>query len=194
MTEAAATTGGRPQAAPSRAVRVWDPLVRLIHWSVAGAVLLNATVVDTESTLHETLGYLALGLVAVRLAWGLIGTQHARFTAFPPNPMAALRHIGGLLRGRHRLHLSHNPAGALMVYNLWATLIGMGLTGYMMGTVRYFGMDWVEDLHEGLFAWLMISVALHLAGVLLDTRLTRVNLVRAMLDGRKRLPPDGRAR
>jgi cytochrome b len=190
MTEAGTMHRERPGAAPARLVRVWDPLVRLIHWGVAGGVLLNATVLEDESTAHETVGYVVLGFVLVRLAWGLIGTSHARFAAFPPNPVAALRHLAGLLRGHHRVHLSHNPAGALMVYNLWATLIGLGLTGYMMGTPRFFGMEWVEELHEGLFAWLMVSVALHVAAVLLDSWLTRTPLVRAMIDGRKRIPAD----
>ena len=183
-------TGAQASAsAPRESHRVWDPLVRLVHWGVASAVLLNATVIDQESAVHETLGYIAVGLVAARLVWGLIGTRHARFTAFPPNPVAAVRHLAGLIAGRQRIHLSHNPAGALMVYNLWATLIGMGVTGYMMGTRAYFGVEWVEELHEGLFNWLMISVGLHLLGVVVDSLATRVNLVRAMLDGRKRLPP-----
>ena len=181
------TGGGADAPAPAdrRRILVWDPLVRLVHWGVAGAVLLNATVIEEESSAHELIGYIAVGLVATRLVWGVIGTRHARFSAFPPNPVAALRHISGLIRGRHKVHLSHNPAGALMVYNLWATLIGMGVTGYMMGTRAYFGMEWVEELHEGLFVWLMISVGLHLAGVVVDSLVTRVNLVRGMVDGRK---------
>ncbi|MCB1330054.1 MAG: cytochrome b/b6 domain-containing protein [Maritimibacter sp.] len=199
-TEVLSETGTRtgigaqsPASAAHESHRVWDPLVRLVHWGVAGAVLLNATVIDKESTAHETIGYIAVGLVAARLVWGLIGTRHARLTSFPPNPVAAVRHLAGLIAGRHRLHLSHNPAGALMVYNLWATLLGMGVTGYMMGTRAYFGMEWVEELHEGLFTWLMISVGLHLLGVLADSLATRVNLVRAMVDGRKRVPPGSTA-
>lgn len=191
MTDAA-TLPGDGASAPSptgpKSVRVWDPLVRLIHWGVAAGVLLNATVIEEESAAHELIGYIVVILVALRLVWGLVGTPHARFAAFPPNPVAAMRHLWGLLRGENGLHLSHNPAGALMVYNLWATLIGMGVSGYMMTTPRFFGMEWVEEMHEAIFTWLMISVALHLAGVLLDTALTRVNLVRAMIDGRKRLP------
>lgn len=194
MAETLANEEARPSAAPTRAVRVWDPLVRLIHWSVAAAVLLNATVIEDDGAAHETIGYVAVGLVALRLVWGLVGPQYARFSAFPPNPVSALRHILGLLRGQHRIHLSHNPAGALMVYNLWATVLGMGLTGWMMGTPRYFGMDWVEDLHEGLFTWLMISVAGHLGGVVIDSLVSGVNLVRAMIDGKKRVPEEGSTR
>ena len=173
---------------PDRGVRVWDPLVRLIHWGLAATVLTNALIDDPESKLHETLGYVAVGLVVLRLLWGIIGTEHARFSAFPPNPLAALRHFGDLIRGRHSVHLSHNPAGALMVYNLWLSVIGMGVTGYMMGTVAFFGIGWVEELHEAIYVWLMASVVLHLAGVVLDSLVTRVSLVGAMIHGRKRLP------
>lgn len=193
MTDANLAQGARFKAAPARTVRVWDPLVRLIHWGVAGAVLLNATVIEDEGRAHEVIGYVAFGLVAIRLVWGVIGPAHARFSAFPPNPVAALRHFAGLIRARKTLHLSHNPAGALMAYNLWATIIGMAITGYMMGTVRYFGMEWVEELHEGLFTWLMISVALHLGGMLIDSLANRVNLVRAMINGKKRLPREERS-
>lgn len=166
-------------------IRVWDPLVRMIHWGVAGAILLNATVIEDESLAHEVIGYVAVGLVVARLLWGLIGPENARFSAFPPNPVAALRYLAGHLTGRHHHYLSHNPAGALMAYNLWLTILGMGATGYMMGTVRFFGYEWIEELHEGLFAWLMVSFGLHLAGVLLDTLVTRVPLVPAMFHGRK---------
>lgn len=191
MTDATTITGDGAQApapGPGQAIRVWDPLVRLVHWGVAGGVLLNAAFTDPEKQAHEAVGYVVVGLVVTRLLWGLVGSRPARFSAFPPNPVAAIRHLWGLRRGAKGVHLSHNPAGALMVYNLWATLLGMGLTGWMMTTPRYFGIEWVEELHEGLFNWLMISVALHLAGVVLDSLLTRVNLVRAMLDGKKRLP------
>lgn len=172
-----------------RTVAVWDPLVRLIHWSVAVAVFLNAAVLDEDGSAHEVVGYIAAGLVLTRLVWGLIGPRHARLAAFPPNPAAAMRHLAGLLKRQVPAHLSHNPLGALMVYNLWATVLALGLTGYMMGTPGYYGMEWVEELHEALFGWLMISVALHIAGVIVDTVLTGVPLVRAMIDGRKRLPP-----
>lgn len=176
----------RPQST-LRAVSVWDPLVRLIHWGVAGAVLANATFVDEDSSLHEVLGYTALALVGVRLIWGLVGTRHARFSAFPPNPLAAVRHVFGLAKGRRKVHLSHNPAGALMAYNMWLSVIGTGVTGYMMGTRAFFGVDWVEEAHEAMFAWIMISLVLHLGGVLLDSRLTRVRLIPAMITGRKRV-------
>lgn len=172
-----------------RIVPVWDPLVRLIHWSVAGGVLLNGFVTDAEGDLHHTVGYVVIGLVGLRLLWGLIGPRHARLSAFPPSPGRAIAHLRGMLAGDRTVHLSHNPLGALMVWNIWASLGIITATGIMMGTRRYFGVEWVEDLHEAMFNWLMISVLLHVGGVILDTRRSGVPLVRAMIDGRKRIPP-----
>ena len=182
-----AIDGGRLSA---RVIMVWDPLVRLIHWSLVVLIALNATVVDDDSNLHEWIGYAAGGLIVVRLIWGLIGPRPARLSAFPPNPVAALRHVAAWFRGEKTVHLSHNPAGALMVYNLWFTVLLLAVSGYMMGTVRYFGVEWVEEVHEAAYVWLLISVALHVFGVFFASWWTGVPLVRAMIDGHKRIPED----
>jgi cytochrome b len=185
MTTETATSAGDPGV---RVIRVWDPLVRLIHWSVVAAIILNGFVTDPESELHEFIGYGVLAVVLLRLTWGIVGTEHARFQAFPPNPAAALRHVQSVLRRENGVHLSHNPLGSLMVYNIWATLLAMCATGIMMGTVRFFGVGWVEQAHELAFDWLMVSVVLHVLGVIFETWLNRVPLVRAMITGNKHVP------
>ncbi len=178
-------TSGRASA---RQVTVWDPLVRLIHWSLALTILLNGAFVEEESKAHEWIGYIALGLVGLRLVWAIIGSKHARFSAFPPSPSRAVRHVKAMLAGDRSIHLSHNPLGALMAYNIWASVIAIGVTGYMMTTLTFFGVDWVEEVHEALFNWLVFSVALHVAGVAFDTWRSGVNLGRAMINGRKTIP------
>jgi cytochrome b len=179
---------GRESARPARTVAAWDPLVRSVHWIVAALVLLNGAVLDEEGSAHELVGYAALSLVGLRLLWGVVGARTARFSSFPPDPGAALSHLLSLTERPRTVHLSHNPLGALMVYNLWATLLALCVTGIMMTSVAFFGMDWVEEIHELLFDWLMISVGLHVAGVLLESRRTGSSLVRAMIDGRRRVP------
>lgn len=174
----------------ARDVSVWDPLVRLIHWGLALAVLLNGAITDEDGAVHEWVGYAALGLLAIRLVWGIVGPGPARFAAFPPSPAAALGHIGGLLRGDRTVHLSHNPLGALMVYNIWLTVAALCATGIMMGSVRYFGIGWVEEAHEMAFSWLMFSVVLHVGGVLFDSWRSGVPLAKAMVTGRKSIPYD----
>lgn len=174
--------------AGAREVAVWDPLVRLIHWSLALTILLNGAFVDAESKTHEWIGYAALGLVGLRLVWALIGPKHARFSAFPPSPGRVVHHLKAMLAGDRSVHLSHNPLGALMAYNIWASVIAMGATGYMMTTITFFGVDWVEKAHEAVFGWLLFSVALHVAGVAFESWRSGVNLVRAMIGGRKNIP------
>ena len=171
----------------ARTVTVWDPLVRVTHWSVALIVLINSFS-DGEGDLHEWVGYVALGLVLLRLICGVLGSRTARFSAFPPNPIRAVQHLFGMAKGEHHIHLSHNPAGALMVYNLWLTLLFISATGYMMGTMQFFGVAWVEEAHRLAYNWLIISVILHVGGVVLDTWRTGVGLVSAMVTGRKRIP------
>ena len=109
----------------------WDPVVRLTHWAVAGIVLANALFTHGGGLVHIWLGWIAMALLALRLVWGIAGPKAARFTAFPPRPLAALGHLRDLIRGTVRDYPSHNPAGAMMVYALWiviALAIGTGLT------------------------------------------------------------------
>ena len=181
---------GRESARNVKTVQVWDPLIRLIHWGVVLMVLINAALVAKDSTIHLWAGYTMLVLVGVRLLWGIIGTRPARFSAFPPNPFRALNYLRNMRRGDKTVHLSHNPLGALMVYNIWTTLLVIGTTGYMMGTSKFFGITWVERVHELAYEWLLVSIAAHILGVIFDTWHSGVPLVQAMIHGRKRIPND----
>ncbi len=75
-----------------------------------------------------------------------------------------------------------------MVYNIWLSVIGIGVTGYMMTTLTCFGVGWVEEAPEVIFGWLVFSVALHVAGVAFESWHSGVNLVRAMVNGPKNIP------
>lgn len=168
-------------------IPVWDPLVRVTHWVVVLCVIV-ASFADGEENLHAWVGYVALGFVVFRLIWGVAGPANARFTAFPPSASRAIVHARGMFENHRKVYLSHNPLGALMVYNLWATLLVMGTTGHMMTTITFFGVDWVEEVHELTYDWLLLSVFLHIGGVVFDTVFTRISLVRAMITGKKRVP------
>lgn len=112
--------------------RGWDPIVKITHWSIAIAVLANAVITEEGSGPHVWVGYALAGILALRLAWGLIGPAEARFSAFPPSPARAIVHLRDIAAGRHVEHRSHNPVGALMVYAIWATLLVIIATGIGM--------------------------------------------------------------
>lgn len=169
----------------AREVRVWDPLVRVLHWTLA-ASFLGAQLWEDPRALHETLGWIAGAAVAIRLAWGFVGTRHARFADFVPGPRGFLGYVRDVAAGRERRYLGHNPAGGAMVVALLATVLGLVATGWMMGRDAFWGVDWVEELHEGLAQVGLLLVALHVAGVVWESRRHGENLVAAMITGRKR--------
>ncbi|MGF1562875.1 MAG: cytochrome b/b6 domain-containing protein [Geminicoccaceae bacterium] len=183
--------------------RVWYPLVRLTHWAIAAAIVLNSLIVDEHALVHVWIGYSALSLLGLRLLWGLVGPQEARFAAFPPKPRAAWRHAVDMFGGRAHAHRSHNPLGALMVYALWATLLVVSISGIALrgepfpehdAHGRYGapydvvergagGEDWIEEVHEVAAHVLLALAAMHVAGVALESRLSGRNLVGAMITG-----------
>jgi cytochrome b len=197
------------QALPS-----WDPLLRLAHWGIAAVVLANYAFTKEGGSVHIALGWVGMALLLLRLIWGFVGPREARFASFPPNPMAALRHLGGLLRGTAPQYPSHNPAGALMAYALWACLAVLMLTGLGMSGLSPFAQadleaavaegDWsvlveedgdaegespygdvLEEVHEVAANLILILAVLHVAGVAVESRALRRNLLAPMLITRR---------
>ena len=117
-----------------RSVKVWDPIVRLFHWSlvIAFFVAYFTEPEDSGFAVHVWAGYFIGGLLVLRVVWGFIGSPHARFSDFAFGPFRALRYLMDLLRGKSKRHLGHSPAGAWMVYFLLATLSATVLTGMVV--------------------------------------------------------------
>lgn len=165
--------------------RVWDPFVRIFHWLIVGLFGANALFTSPKQDLHHYIGYTVAGLVAARVLWGVIGTKHARFSDFPPSPSGALTQLSDMANGRRHAHIGHSPLGALMIYNLLATLLVIAGSGWLMTTDAYWGVAWPKEVHEAAVNWAEISVAAHVAAVVFESRRLRVNLARAMITGKK---------
>lgn len=170
-------------------IKVWDPLVRIFHWTLALACVLNLWLVEDGSDLHEWLGYYAAGAVVVRIVWGFIGTRYARFSSFFPTPSRLKEHLGAMLQNKAH-SIGHNPLGGLMILGLMALVLLLGLTGWMMSLDLFWGEDWVEELHEGLAEILMVLVLIHVSVVSLYSRFGKDNLIKAMWTGRKSIRSD----
>lgn len=108
---------------------VWDPVVRLFHWSLVILFALAYFTGEGDETLHAYSGYVILGLVLFRVVWGFIGAQHARFNDFIYGPRAVIAYFNGLLRGHPKHYVGHNPAGGLMVVVLLISLLAISWTG-----------------------------------------------------------------
>lgn len=198
---------------PEKMIRVWDVFVRLFHWSVAVGFFV-AYFSEDALTLHVWAGYVVGALVVLRIVWGFIGPEHARFSSFIYPPGTVLRYLWDLLLGRARRYLGHSPGGGAMVLLLLIGLLGTVGTGLELyaieenagplaalvssgsppgqaeGEEAYEGAEgsgefW-EEFHEVLANLMLVLVVLHVAGVLLASYVHRENLTRAMVTGRKR--------
>ena len=172
----------------TRRIKVWDPAVRIFHWSLVAGFTANALFTDDESRLHQWIGYAIVALVLARILWGLVGPRHARFSDFPPSVNASLGQMREMATGRRHAHVGHSPLGALMIYNLIAALLVIGLSGWLMTTTAFWGVEWPEELHEIAVGWAEFSVVLHIAAVVLESRRLRINLPRSMVTGYKDIP------
>ena len=170
-------------------VRVWDPFVRVFHWSLVSCVVLNYFVVEDGETAHQVIGYIAAGLVLARVAWGFVGSRHARFTDFFPTPARLRAQLASLRAGQHPFHPGHSPLGALMMLALMALVLALGLTGFLQTTDAFWGEEWLQELHEELAEALLGLAGVHVAAALLMSVVERTNLVAAMVSGIKRRRP-----
>lgn len=128
--------------------------IRLIHWSIAVSVFLNLFILEDGEFVHRFLGYAAVLLVVLRLVYGLTTKNRRQF----PNKMAQATYFA-----------------------MWACLIGLGVSGFMMGTDQFWGDETIEEIHELLAKTIQLLIVAHLAGIALDSfkfkRRTWLNMI-----------------
>jgi len=167
-------------------VLVWDLPVRVMHWLLvicfAGAWFTSEG--ERMAIVHYAFGYTACLLVLIRLVWGVIGTRYARFSQFIKSPHAVLEHFMAMLRGQPHQDIGHNPAGGLVMFALMMLILFIGLTGYL--SVKEFWGNFASEVHEGLASLALGLVIVHIIAAIGMSVIERQNLVRSMVDGKKR--------
>ena len=167
-------------------IRVWDPVVRVFHWTVVLGCVLDLAVFDDGKAGHRWIGYGVALALGVRIVWGFIGSKHARFADFAPRPAAFMAYLRALLCGREPRFLGHNPAGAVMMLTLMALLSAVSLTGWLLTLDANFGNELLEGFHEAIANAILLFAGLHVAAALFESWKHGENLVWSMITGRKR--------
>lgn len=168
---------------------VWDAAVRVLHWSLVLTVATAWLTRHSPGRWHEWIGYATLAIVAARVAWGFLGSGHARFSDFVRSAGTTASYAREVAAGREARYLGHNPLGGAWIVAMLALVLGAGGTGWALSVLGEEEHHWLEELHEGLSGGLLAAAAIHVAGVAWESVRHHENLVRAMVTGRKR-PPD----
>ncbi len=198
-------------------IKVWDPLVRIFHWSLVVFFATAFLTGEDESNLHVYAGYAVIGLVLFRILWGFVGSEHAKFKDFVFGPVKVMNYLKGLISGNPERHIGHNPAGGYMVVLMLATLLVVTFTGLKVYAAEGHGPlaanvqvipsayaeneadeeneadgmkenseeEFWEEIHEAASYFMLVLIALHIAGVVVSSRLHKENLVKAMITGDK---------
>lgn len=171
MTDPAQDVPARP-----RDVTVWDPLLRLTHWSFP--LLIPAmwwTAENSRWALHKRLGLVLLGILVFRVLWGFVGPETARFSHFVKGPGAVIAYLRGDAGAGPPI--GHSPLGgwstlALIGAMLFQVSLGLfagdpydGMTGPLNPLVGVMTADTITDIHETFFWVIAGLVGLHLAAI-----------------------------
>ncbi|MCR8549759.1 cytochrome b/b6 domain-containing protein [Salipiger sp. P9] len=181
--------------------QLWDPVVRVLHWAL---VLSFATAWGLgkfgpdQMTLHFYAGYTVAAIVVLRVLWGFVGPQTARFASFVKGPGAVLRYARHLPDRKPSNTWGHNPVGALFVVGVLLVLALQILSGLFADPEDYINVgplaQYVSSditrkalsLHEPLSTLLLVMVIAHIAAIGFYRRWKGEDLVTPMITGRKK--------
>ncbi len=171
-------------------VFVYDLPTRLFHWIFAILFLFSfivAKTVDDESivfTYHMISGLVMAVLVIFRIFWGLFGTHYARFINFNLSPNKLIKYIFDLPSNKSTRFLGHNPASSWAALIMMISTVGLVGTGLMMVSGQ---KEAFEDIHELFSTLFIITVVLHLIGIVFHTLKYKDLIGLSMLDGHKNM-------
>ena len=179
-------------------IPVWDVPVRLFHWALAVLVVFSYTTGKLGGSWlewHMRSGYTILALLAFRLAWGIVGSETARFTSFLRGPRATLSYVRGLRSRRGPAVLGHNPMGGWMIVLMLAILAVQATSGLFADDeiatqgplavkVSNAFVAKMSALHS-YNQWVVVAaVALHVAAIAFYQGYLKADLVGPMIHGK----------
>ena len=181
-------------------VKLWDPALRLFHWSLVicvGAAWYLGQFGPNIMTLHFYAGYCVIALLVFRLIWGLAGPAPARFSHFIYGPKTTFGYLAGLRKPEPSYWPGHNPIGALSVFAILAVLIAQTGSGLFADPDDFINVGPLADqvsaqanrrasqIHEIASKLILLLVVLHLFAIIFYKRYKGEDLIKPMITGWK---------
>jgi cytochrome b len=164
---------------------MWDIVVRTTHWLVALLFLLNFQILEGGETFHEWAGYLLVAALATRIVWGFVGPANARLSALLPTPSRLIRQFSNF-RNSYLDKQGHTPLSGVMIIVTWLLLLICALSGWLQTTDRFWGEEWVQNVHALSADTLMVIVIFHIITVVSLGYWLKRPLVRPMAFSRQK--------
>lgn len=186
--------------------KVYDPVLRLLHLvmgvSILGLLLTGKAGEFMEEgsakgglwTLHIALGYVLSGTLLTRLAWGLVGPKHARWS-----DMLHLRTWWETLRTRMRPSVErfgHDPLASLAYLLFYLLAFGAATTGLGLAALEHnrgplaswlFDAVWLEEAfeepHEVAGTLILFFILIHLGALVWHEVREGIPLAQGMVSG-----------
>ncbi len=137
------------------------PLIyRLVHWALAFGVATDLFIFTDGDTPHIYVGYFTLGAVFLRFLLPVKVRREELLGGVAPT----------LKKGTH--------------FFIWGAVILLAITGWMMGLDRFWGEEWLENIHVILSQGLQALIVLHLLGIFLDAYLKKRKTWKLMITGK----------
>lgn len=134
---------------------MWDLPTRIIHWIIAFGVFFDFFSEGGDPP-HNFAGYLAAALVIVRFFYGL-----------------------------NKKMPRENKLAAIVYALIWLDILGLAITGYLMGTDQFWGDETLQNVHAQMSNTLMFLTALHLAGIINHSIRHKTKTWMAMINGKR---------
>lgn len=177
-------TAGSASKAPAASRRVIDWLTRLAHWVLAFSFTGAFITAEMERLrqVHVVLGYTVVGVVLVRVLWGLVGPRPARLGVWGRKLLMGPTLWAQLREGKFPLA----PAQTLLQAFATLSLLVLALLATASGYATYESLagEWVEDVHEAMANAMLAVVLAHVVLVGVASVLRRQNQALTMVTGK----------
>ncbi|MBI5875427.1 MAG: cytochrome b/b6 domain-containing protein [Deltaproteobacteria bacterium] len=214
-----------------KAVKIWDWQTRILHWLnalliITLAILALSFEITEELNMpkqgrevlketHGIIGYFFIATFVLRIIWGFIGNEYAKWRDIIPFTKEKWQAIGANIkwylsgfRTKPPVALGHNPLASLFYMPLFIVLISQAITGLMLAGLAFnffpgslfFGgwgeaakeslEDILKAVHELGFFFIIFFFIAHIGGLIVHEIGEKTGLFSSMIHGRKYLPKE----
>lgn len=174
-----------------KTIRVYDLPTRLFHATFSLsfiAAFIIAKALDDESAIygyHMILGMVMASAVILRIIWGFIGSEHARFKSFALDPKELITYVKSAIQSKTKKYVGHNPGSSYVAILMFACSLLLVFSGYNMIIKNYKYI--FEEVHEIIaHIFLLLSIA-HIMGIALHTIKHKELIGLSMFNGHKQV-------